>query len=319
MSVSIEILNRRPEIPTLPCECALLMAVPLDEEGIRSGLTDGNRDFVRSFVKANGILTEDGMRMSVEGLWHQVYEPIATYSKAVVQYVQEKGVYVSNLVGIAEFAKAISSHRVTTLVAHWKPPLFRGEDIADLDQFIRARDKLRRCRNQQSNLGQLSAEQLADILKIEVEDSDADARERLALSLNRALMGSTTEEGARRIGFETRAQIAFENSRTSLSHLFPEVFRGGAAIELSDGLHPISELAAVIPADWRGTLDLTVCNSTVLGNAVRLRARGSVVLMNEEPADLPARLALYKQVIRMLSHRNQSYMHCMIAMRAYLV
>jgi len=87
---------------------------------------------------------------------------------------------------------------------------------------------------------------------------------------------------------------------------------------LSDGLHPISELVAAIAPDWRGTLDLTVCNSTVLGNAVRLRARGSVVLMNEEPADLPTRLALYKQVVRMLSHHKQSYMRCMIDMRAYL-
>jgi hypothetical protein len=43
------------------------------------------------------------------------------------------------------------------------------------------------------------------------------------------------------------------------------------------------------------------------------------VLMNEDPADLPARLALYKQVIRMVSHRKRSYMRSVLDMRAHLV
>jgi len=257
--------------------------------------------------------------MSVEGLWRQVYEPIATYATEVTQYVQQKGVHVWKVIGIREFAESIRSHRVTTLVAHWRPPLFRGEDIADPDLFTRVRDELRRRQSTQSNLSELSADQLVRVLNIEVETSDSDVRERLAQALNGALMASVTAERSHRIGLETRAQVAFEKSRASLSDLFPGCFVGGAAVELSDGLHPISELVAVIAPDWRGTLDLTVCNSTVLGNAVRLRARGSVVLMNEEPADLPARLALYKQVVRILSHRKQSYMRCMIDMRAYLV
>lgn len=295
------------------------MAIPLDEEGVRAGLEDSSRDFVRNLARANGIRTPDGMRMSVESLWREVYQPIALYAEQVLQYVQKKGVHVSKVVGISEFAETIGAHRVTTLVAHWRNPLFRREDVVDLDLFIRLREDLRRRESHQSELSELSAEQLVRVLEIRTETFDGDVRQKLADALNGALLGAMPVEHVHKSGLETRTQIGFEKSRATLSNLLPGALVGGAAIELSDGLHSISELVSVVAPDWRGTLDLTVCNSTVLGNAIRLRARGSLVVMNEEPADLVSRLALYKQVIRMISHRKQSYMRCMLDMHAHLV
>jgi hypothetical protein len=89
------------------------------------------------------------------------------------------------------------------------------------------------------------------------------------------------------------------------AHLCGEA--GNVRVEFADGLHPMDELLAAIPADHGGTLDLTVCNSLELVRAIKTRCPRCTVISNKREARLDYRLAIYRQAVQLLATRRFSY------------
>ena len=74
-------------------------------------------------------------------------------------------------------------------------------------------------------------------------------------------------------------------------------------IEFFDGLYSSTDIINKIPIDYKGILDLTICNSTLLQNELK-RKRTNIVIANKQPATLEFRLILYKNVINSMNYTD---------------
>lgn len=82
----------------------------------------------------------------------------------------------------------------------------------------------------------------------------------------------------------------------------------GAVTELRSGLHSPQLVAAALPPDYAGVVDLTSCHSMgLLADALKARARGATVLCTRQETALSVRLVLYRNVIRRLARRAADY------------
>src|SRR5205814_2191181 len=86
-------------------------------------------------------------------------------------------------------------------------------------------------------------------------------------------------------------------TRVLLEEAFPAELRGGSAFELRDGLHAVAAIIDAVPERFDGVIDLSVCNSIVLGEAIKRQRRGCLIITNAKPASLALRLIRYKFII----------------------
>lgn len=79
------------------------------------------------------------------------------------------------------------------------------------------------------------------------------------------------------------------------------------AVEFADGLYDVDDLAQVVPRDFRGVLDFTVCYSLPLIRAIKNIAPRSQIIANKNETALDERLALLRQTLRLLAAGGFSY------------
>jgi hypothetical protein len=79
------------------------------------------------------------------------------------------------------------------------------------------------------------------------------------------------------------------------------------AIEYADGPHVLDDVVAALPRDFDGVLDLTVCHSTCAIAAIKRARPRCSVLANRNPANLDLRLAMYRQVLRLIGREGTGY------------
>jgi hypothetical protein len=72
-------------------------------------------------------------------------------------------------------------------------------------------------------------------------------------------------------------------------------------VEFADGLANVDTLLRNMPSDFRGILDLAVCNSVATGSAIKARFPHSTVIMNRGDIKLGYRLVFYRQTLRVLA------------------
>jgi len=288
-------LTSHEERPVHPRDCSLLIGVPLDKERFVQDLDpDSAKDFVKQFRKGRECL-------SANGLW-RLYEPYANLALDVAEEASKLGVNVIYNARSCDFSSQLIRREVTTVVAHWRSPLFRCGDVVSAklkaneidEQFKRVTGFS--CRND-------TCEEIAAKLNMFLEDGWA------YKALN---------AGSDRVGVLTRKIYALHKKRQSLERQIPNVFEGGSSVEFSDGLFSIHDVVRAVPADFAGILDLTVCNSIMLGEEIRKKCDDCVVIINEKAASFDFRFALYRQIIRSLSRNPQSFLDVVIGLRKQL-
>ena len=303
----INISDRSTETRVGPSECALAIAIPLTRESFLSDLTDDRKDFVKAFASKRKSLSH-------EGLW-TAYAPYAEFASRIVKELADLGVDVSLDVTLDEFCEHLRKREVTTLVAHWSSAFFKQTDIVDAPELVG------RIRSSQpaieSEFGATGAESLLAMTKLSGPDEKLLA-EVLASHLNAFLLTvpsslDVADDGC--IGRLTRRAYLLTKRREALEKLFPMMFVGGNSVEFSDGLCRPDVLTDKIGADYGGVLDLTVCNSIPLGEAIRNKCERCAVLMNEQSASFEFRFALYRQIIRSLARKKNSYIQTNIKIR----
>jgi hypothetical protein len=114
-------------------------------------------------------------------------------------------------------------------------------------------------------------------------------------------------------------EYALVARRRLLQELLPAATAGGPAVEFSSGFEPLSNIVAGLSADCTCLFDLTICNSVLLGEEIRRKCRRAVVMMNADAAAPDVRLAVYRQIIRVMGKRHWSYQQAAMRLRAYLM
>lgn len=83
---------------------------------------------------------------------------------------------------------------------------------------------------------------------------------------------------------------------------------GDDRIEFHDRLYTIEEVTAQVSSSYQGLIDLTVCASFTLGDAVKRRSRACLVRINQKRTDAAARILLLRYIVRRLHMTDCSYL-----------
>lgn len=98
----------------------------------------------------------------------------------------------------------------------------------------------------------------------------------------------------------------------------PEKASSGA-IEFADGLHTIAELVDVVPADFSGVMDLTICYFTRLMEAIKHKAPRCQIVLNRKRASLGLRLAIYREAVRLVATGGYSHVDALAEIQLSLL
>jgi hypothetical protein len=302
----IEILNPAAEIPDGPSDCQLLVALPLDREDFLRQLREGPEgNFANAFrVSGRSKLADQAVYL--------VYGKYAELAKDVIADVRRRGVSVIENARLSDFVAATRTSRVTTLVAHSRDARFEESDIAEPELILA---ELRKP-------GSALRKAVKDPGREPEEEPGLMAtRKEVANCLNRVLEGATPapDPDHTRIGMLTRQHLGWSHKRKALEDALPKAFRGGAGIEFSEGFVKLAAILDAIPEHFSGKLDLTSCNSTVFAEDVRRKCKSCLLMANEQATSVDLRFAIYRQVIRRLCRKAQTYEDALFTVRKELL
>jgi|SRR5215469_5756395 len=311
MALEIKILNQAVEIPDNPSDCALVVALPLDQETFLRELREGpDENFARSFRAAGRTNLPDSTVFVI-------YKKYADLALDVISEVTQRGVTVARDAQLHHFSSAVRSFRVVTLLAHTRDSLFYESDIVDPDLVYNALSR------KGSRLSQTIQRLLGD-RPLSIPSPAPAGRKRLVNFLNEVLRDSPTDNNggsfaAGRPGDLTRTQCKWASNRSAIETALPNAFGGGSAIQFSNGFAILSSVLNEIPEEFSGKLDLTCCHSTVFAENVRRKCRSGFILANEQSTSVDLRLAIYRQLVRSLSRRPEPYEDAMFRIRKELI
>jgi hypothetical protein len=98
-------------------------------------------------------------------------------------------------------------------------------------------------------------------------------------------------------------------TRVLLEEAFPTALRPAPAVELADGMHTVAEFTDAIPRSFDGVLDMTICNSVILGAAVKRACPDCLVAVNRYPAEMHVRMTFYCLALQSLARHRTAYIN----------
>jgi hypothetical protein len=275
-----------------PRDCALAFALPLTEERFLSDLRSPEHDyaaFICEDFRVDGV--ED------EYYWRKVYRRFAVGMSRRCEDVERRGVTVVRDATARDFASLFDRHAVVTIVSHWRFCAVRPEEIVAPRAILEALHD--------------PPNELVAAFRAALPGEPGDSREALAAALNAVI-----EAGHAAYGNEGRVPLqelkipAVRLTRPTLERAFAGAIAPGRSVEFADGMKTIAEFVDCIPPPFDGLLDLTVCNSAVLGHEVKALRR-CVVAVNRHPTEPFIRMAQYRTAMSMLARRPRPYAEAM--------
>ncbi|HEX2080038.1 MAG TPA: hypothetical protein VHG08_20130 [Longimicrobium sp.] len=302
--------------PCSPSDCALAVGLPLArEEFLRQLDPAWDGDFARHVRHGNRM-----PGAADEWYWTFVYAPTARQVERVCDRVERLGVRVVRSAGLTDLPPLLRAYRVVTVLGHWKFVRLVPEDVpaphAMLQALAAAKNPVQR---------QFARAVFLRAPELFAQSVDVGAPERLLNALNgiiadahRAYRLSGSPAGVQPdTDGPPLEEVRQRLTRPALEAAFPDCLRAGRCIELADGMHTVREFVDAVPAEFGGVLDLSVCNSVIVGAAVKRARGGCQVAMNRYPANIMYRMSLYRLVVECLRDRAQPYSEAMAFVHQY--
>lgn len=265
-------------------DIALAVSMPIDESEFEELCESGESDFVRHL--STGFPW--GERTL---LWKHYEHGFASYARDVLDRLGALGVTVRRKATANDFGRLLGEHALVGLIAHHPCPPFVAADVERPDEVLRILTEV-----SDGPLLELRAFAKGDALAID------GSREGLAALMNRALEAAASNydivaEDRKPTTFET----SFEFSRMWIEHRFRGSVRRGPCIELWRMFLSLDELENVLPASYRGVLDLIVCNSALHAELLKDRFPLATFWANVARARVGARLARFSAMVSILT------------------
>lgn len=284
----ITLIHRQPKVEKVsPPDCALLLGIPLEEASFRAKY---NRAIEGNF--AQSVAVGDASHA-----W-RAYSVLAVRFQQFVNEVEALGVQVHCTLTEQTLAECVRC-RVVTIASQGRSAEFMPADIVDCAALDREL---------------LSTEHTLEFAAH--FDPSMLAQERLANHLNEILYAKMQPIGDG-LGASTRKQLEFIRCRAELEAMYPTAFCGGAGIEFSDGFRELAAVAAIFPPGFDGVVDLTVCNSLVLGEMIRRRCPNALAIAMGDKTRPHLRFPLYLAVMRLLERHPDSYENAMTRLQDF--
>jgi hypothetical protein len=285
-----------------PADCALAVALPLTFEEFARDAVSPHKDFARSVVANSG--------RSVDAAWRELYEPkvMSLYTRVVAR-AESLGVTVVPRVTADALRALLERFHVVSLFAHSRLAPVRPDDIVmptGILETIEAGDLV-------------VTVHLRDLFATQQWASDeAVLRDQLADALDRSLEPSRAWS-ASTVARDDSDRPAHYLNRVMLEDALGAALRPAPLLELRDGLVTHGELLAMIPGDFDGVLDLSVCNSVALGESIKRRRPHCLVVENMFLARIDLRLVRYGLVVSQLAREPARFTDALLEIKRALL
>ena len=305
-----------PSASTRTTDCALAIAVPLERGAFLEQL---DQESPREFAKWYRI-DHGGRDIDADALWAGAYEPHeARPMRRVADEGESIGVEVARACTLRDLASLAARRPVVILAAHWRSGLLQSSDIRDRPAFL---DRLRRERS--GVLAALRGELAAAAPAVPPVDALLEGAEegRLAPLLDAIKLVMTRgrllpPNGAGREA-PSHASYYLAINREALDDACPAELGPGAGLELCGETVAAEDVAACFGGTFEGFIDMAVCNSYLLAEAIKRRNPNCLIMANREPTSPTARLLIAREVLRSLHAAPQSYVQLAITLRERL-
>jgi hypothetical protein len=240
--------------------------------------------------------------------YSDLYERSASVARRVCDEVESLDVTVRRAARLSEFTELLRNFKVVTLVTHWRFTRLSPDDILDPRALWRA------LAAPEGHVQQAVARSVSrsDPELLAQEETgrarDSSLRERLATTLNSIAAAAHALYGGPNSAVLTDLQGASPGvierlTRVELEQAFPGLIAFGKSVEFSEGMLAVQNVADAVPHGFDGVLDLTMCNSVILGKAIKAKHPDCLVAMNRYAIDLYVGMPIYKLVIEDLARR----------------
>lgn len=257
-----------------PKDCSVLMTLPVTREDFFSDLQNGRKDFLRSQNFDSAYSNQEK--------WDGFKKRAADDVLKMIDCLREQGVNVILRATLKDLVAVQRKSKVIVLFAHWRSGLaLREEDI------------------RWEKIGDVSMlPALSPVRRLLEASSTAALRKKITRRLNEIL---PTEALCSHpwFGQGPNQRPATEEHRVYLNRKFldkqfPGVFGPNTSVEFADGLAPIEMVAGSFARTFQGIVDLSVCNSILLGELIRTQSPKCLIVATRLPADAPFRAIFYR-------------------------
>lgn len=283
-----------PERPVTPVDCALAVAIPLSRRAFEADLANPGKDFAASF--AARFQDRERAANAYEEHLRDVRRGLREVSRRRWPFGGGEGVTLSETLTVPILGQLLRTHHVVTLLTHvverWT---VSPSDVLDPAEI------LRRTRTGDDMVTGVVRATCPDLATAEGLGATAQRRA-VAAAFTRLLRRGLDDEQHAALGMAPHRW-----SRLDLEEAFEPALLPAPMIELSDGLVPWTTLRDAVPIDHDGVLDLTMCHSVGIAEALDRAGRECLVLANHDPADLDFRVECYRGVVGLLREAPRRY------------
>jgi hypothetical protein len=296
--------------PATPRDCAIAVAIPLTFDQFCTELSEWpDKDFAHSFIRSYP-------KQSAANVWSAALDSIAGRVLDILREVSELGVYVHWNTKLDDLCRLFAEYRVVTVLTHWRPGWVFPNHVMDARRLA---DKVA---EGTSRVGVLLREQLAqdwaDSKTTEIEEKAYGIR--FSRAANQLLkIGNFGPSGCPPSWHQSlNSSYRVHANRVVLDQEFPSELVPGNRAQFFDGMRSAKELASIVPRNFRGVFDLTVCNSVMVAEEVKRHGRVTC-LANEREVDLTLRTEIYRQAIQVISEFPCEYSEAVRDVRVAMV
>ena len=265
-----------------PDDCAFLLAIPTDREGFAKDLHDPAKDFLQAHFRDSAL--------SDEAKW-RTYEPTAEDLNSLLRFLGRKKVRVMANATVADWQRTQEVAKVVILFAHWRSGTIRDAEV----QWSKINLLELGSKTENGILGRVR-----QILK-EARGDQATLVTKLNQMLLEGQLGPHPWFGK---GLNQRAASPEHRlfiNRKFLDEALPGVFGRNTSVEFSDGLISIETIASCALPSFTGVIDLSVCNSILLGELIKCYAPRCLTVSTRLPARVDFRIIFYRALFDLLA------------------
>jgi hypothetical protein len=281
--------------PTRPDSCILLNCLPIDR-------TTYVRDF-RAWPMFDFVRSASG-EGSPEEAWTSNGAELANLVVALIEAARSCEVRTVAAATKADFIEAFGGGKsVIIVLAHWKGSRLLGRDIlADPSEVVASMAGVPLPNFSPATIDAVLGRCRVALGQVSHLVNAVERREDFASRLNDLIIQDPTplpglfpselEEGL------VVGDIWLETwHRNALDAMARSKIAPGNCIEFRDGLQNPVDLAQQVPASWKGLVDLTMCQSVILGHLIKMGRADRGILTRRKPLDAAIAVTILRRLI----------------------
>jgi hypothetical protein len=290
-----------------PADCGLAVTYPVDRVTFLSSLGKrGSSSLPRDFASSTSCYP--GANDSE--VW-KCFEPAAIEVRKMCDRAESLGTRVRRNATIESVRELALSSRVVVLFSHFSLATLRPHDISNPNAVIASLEcaaiaesieSPAECLLHEAGLEWnhfkftaeygLSANPLSDFLNNLIQREKQGAFSRTP---SRKTFESESND-------DERTLVRF--ARADFELAFPNIIRPADTIDFSSGPKSIFDVLGLLPAEFTGVADYSICHSSVIGEAIKGRGgdrRKCLVVVNQTQSDIHARAIICRIAIQLLA------------------